>query len=457
MMLRILIRLAQQSAARARPGALGALALVIAAAWLGAAAPARGQQAAVREIDRVVAVVNSEAITASELAFRVAFAARQLRERGIEVPPRDVLAKQVLERLILDRAQLQEARELGIRVDDAVLDRSLADIARDNGLALARLRERVEREGTPFAKFREDVREEIVRRRLREREIDSRIQVSEADVDAFLAAQPKDGSPDDELHVAQIMLAVPEAASAEQIERQRLRAEELVRQLAAGQDFARLAASFSEAPEAMNGGSLGWRARQRLPDLFVEAVAGLRPGQVGKVVRSPAGFHVLKLIDRRGAGGPTIGSAPVTQTRARHILIRPNELVSEDEALRRLREIRQRIDAGTGNFADLARQYSVDGSAGRGGDLGWVYPGDTVPEFERAMDALAPGRISEPVRTPFGLHLIEVLERRTDEASPDRVRQMARQALRERRIEENYQDWLRQLRDRTYVEYKTEG
>jgi len=186
-------------------------------------------------------------------------------------------------------------------------------------------------------------------------------------------------------------------------------------------------------------------------------VATLGPGQVAPLQRSPAGFHVLKLIDRRSAGGPGLAGAPVTQTRARHILIRPNEIVSEDEALRRLREIRQRVEGGSGDFAELARQYSVDGSAGRGGDLGWIYPGDTVPEFERAMNALAPGQISEPVQTPFGVHLIQVIERRTDEASPDRMRQMARQALRERRIEENYQDWLRQLRDRTYVEYKLEG
>ncbi|RPH63249.1 MAG: molecular chaperone SurA, partial [Burkholderiales bacterium] len=344
-----------------------------------------------------------------------------------------------------------------IRVDEAQVDRALAAIAQENRLSLAQLRERVERDGSSFARFREDVRHEIVQRRLREREIDSRIQVSDADVDAFLAAQPREAQPATELHVAQVLLAIPEGATAEQIERQRLRGEELIRQLERGNDFSRLAAAFSDAPEAMSGGSLGWRPPERLPQLFVEAVATLGPGQVAPLQRSPAGFHVLKLIDRRSAGGPGLAGAPVTQTRARHILIRPNEIVSEDEALRRLREIRQRVEGGSGDFAELARQYSVDGSAGRGGDLGWIYPGDTVPEFERAMNALAPGQISEPVQTPFGVHLIQVIERRTDEASPDRMRQMARQALRERRIEENYQDWLRQLRDRTYVEYKLEG
>jgi peptidyl-prolyl cis-trans isomerase SurA len=432
------------------------LALLASIVGLLAAAPAAAQSAV--PVDRVVAVVNSEAITARELALRLRVAERQLRAQNIEAPPADLLEKQVLERMIVDRAQSQAARELGIRADEAQVDRALAAIAQENQLTIVQLRERVERDGTSFARFRDDIREEIVRQRLREREIDSRIQVSDADIDAFLASQPKGAQPAAELHVAQILLAVPEGATAEQIERQRLRGEEVVRQLQRGNDFARLAAAFSDAPEAMSGGSLGWRTPQRLPQLFLDALSNVGPGQVSGLVRSPAGFHVLKLIDRRSTGSvPGAGSAPVTQTRARHILIRPNEIVSEDEALRRLREIRQRVQGGSGSFEDLARQYSVDGSAGRGGDLGWVYPGDTVPEFERAMNALAPGQISDPVRTPFGVHLIQVLERRTDEASPDRLRQMARQALRERRIEENYQDWLRQLRDRTYVEYKLEG
>ena len=418
---------------------------------------AHAQSAPVRLVDRVVAVVNSEAITAGELGLRTEVARRQLREQNIEPPPSDVLEKQVLERMIIDRAQLQAARELGIRVDEAQVDRGVASIAQENGLTVAQLRERLTRDGVSFARFREEVRDEIIRGRLREREIDSRVQVSDADIDAFLAARPQDAQAASELHIAQILLAVPEGATAEQIEGQRQRAEEVMRQLERGDDFARLAAQVSDAPEAMSGGALGWRSPARLPQMFVDAVSALSPGQVAPLQRSPAGFHILKLIDRRGATGPRIGGAPVTQTRARHILIRPSEIVSEDEALRRLREIRQRVEGGSGDFAELARQYSVDGSAGRGGDLGWIYPGDTVPEFERAMNALAPGQISDPVRTPFGVHLIQVIERRTDEASPDRVRQVARQALRARRIEEAQQDWLRQLRDRTYVEYKLES
>ncbi len=432
-----------------------ALALLVA---LVVPAPATAQPGATpRPLDRIVAVVNSEAITAGELATRMKVAEAQLRAQRIEAPPTEVLERQVLERMILDRAQLQAAREAGIRVDGPQLERTLASIAQENRMTVPQLRQRVERDGTSFEQFREDVREEILRRRLREREVDSRVQVSDADIDAFLAAQPQGAAAAAELHVAQILLAVPEGATAEQIERQRLRGEELLRQLQRGNDFARLAAAFSDAPEAMSGGSLGWRSADRLPQLFVDAVAGLAPGQATPLLRSPAGFHVLKLLERRSAGAPAIGSAPVTQTHARHILIRPNEILGEDEALRRLRDIRQRVETGTGDFAELARQYSADGSAGRGGDLGWIYPGDTVPEFEQAMTALAPGQLSEPVRTPFGLHLIQVIERRTDAASPDRVRQAARQALRERRSDENYQDWLRQLRDRTYVEYKLEG
>ncbi|HLT25083.1 MAG TPA: peptidylprolyl isomerase [Zeimonas sp.] len=407
------------------------------------------------ELDRIAVVVNSEAITERELQQRLRMVERQLREQNIEMPPMDVLERQVLERMIVDRAQLQYARESGLRIDDAQLARGIEAVAAENGLRPDQLRDRLQRQGIEFEQFREELRGQMIRQRLREREIDSKVQVSDADVDAFLASQGGAGSaPDAELHVAQILLRLPEGASADEIERQRLRAEEIVRQLQAGADFARLAAAFSDAPEAMSGGSLGWRSTDRLPQLFVDAVRSLNPGGVSPVLRSPAGFHVLKLVDRRSASPIVAAGRPVVQTHARHILIRPNEIVSEEEAIRRLREIKQRVEAGAGDFGELARQYSVDGSAGRGGDLGWIYPGDTVPEFERAMDALSPGQLSDPVRTPFGVHLIQVVERRTDESSPDRLRQQARQALRERRIEESYEDWLRQLRDRTYVEYK---
>jgi peptidyl-prolyl cis-trans isomerase SurA len=411
----------------------------------------------IRELDRVVAVVNSDVITLRELDRRADMVAVQIRRRGAEVPPRDVLLRQLLEQMIVDRAQLQMAREYGIRVDAQTLDRAIAGIAQENAMSVAQLRQRVEREGQSFDSFREDVRSEILRTRLREREVDAKVQVSEADVDAYLAAQGAQPASQAEYRIAQILLRVPEGANAEQIERQRVRGEELLRQIAAGESFARLAAAFSDAPDALEGGMLEWRAADRLPELFVKAVAPLSPGQLSPLLRSPAGFHILRLADKREGSRNALQGEPVTQTRTRHILIRPNEVISEDEALRRLREIRERVQAGAADFAEMARQYSADGSAGRGGDLGWVYPGDTVPEFERAMNALSPGSIGEPVRTPFGVHLIQVLERRTDEASPERLRQRVREVLRAQRIEERYQDWLRQLRDSTYVEYKLDG
>jgi peptidyl-prolyl cis-trans isomerase SurA len=407
-----------------------------------------------RALDRVVAVVNSDVVTASELASRVRSVERQLRRQRIQAPPGDVLEKQVLERLVMDRALVQMAREQGLRVDDAQLERAVAGIASENGLSASQLRAQIEADGVSFARFREDLREELLVARLREREVDARIQISEADIDAFLAEQRDASGAQPEYELAQVLLRVPEGASAAEIERQRLRGEEVIRQARAGGDFARLAAAFSDAPDAMSGGALGPRTADRLPELFAKAAGSMQPGEVSGLLRSPNGFHVLKLIARRDAGAAKLEGGPVTQTRARHILIRPSELVSEPEVLRRLGEIRSRLQAGGADFAELARQYSVDGSAGRGGDLGWIYPGDTVPDFERAMNALQPGQLSEPVRTEFGYHLIQVLERRTDAASPERVRALARQALRERRIEETLQDWLRQVRDRTYVEYR---
>lgn len=407
------------------------------------------------ELDRVVAVVNTEVITARELDQRMVFVEQQLRAQKVQGPPRDALMKQVLERMIVDRAQMQRARDLGLRVDEGQVDRALGRIADENRIPVSELRRRVEGEGTPFARFRDDVREQILLTRLREREVESRVQVSEADVDAFLAESATQASPGSELNLAHILVRVPEGASAEQIDDRRRRAEDLARQIKTGADFGRLAASFSDGPEAMSGGSVGWRPADRLPQLFVDAVARLKPGESTGPLRSPAGFHLVKLLERR-SGSALGGGQSVKQTQARHILIRITDSVPEAEAERRLRDVRERILAGSAEFADMARQYSADGSSGRGGDLGWIYPGDTVPEFERAMDALGENDISQPVRTSFGVHLIQVLGRRTDEMSADRQRMLARQALRDRRADENYQDWLRQLRDRTYVEYRLE-
>lgn len=428
------------------PATLAALALAFAAGAQTRSVP--------REIDRVVAVVNADVITANELRARLRSVERQLARQGIERPPQDVIERQVLERLITDRAMAQAAREQGIRIDDAQVDRAVAGIAEENRITPAELRQQVEADGGSFRRFREDIREEILTARLREREVDARVQISEADIDAFLAEQRGASSAPPEYELAQILLRVPEGASAEQIDRQRQRAEDVLRQLRDGADFAKLAAAVSDAPEALRGGTLGPRAADRLPQLFVDAVATLKAGELAPLVRSPNGFHVLKLVAKRdAAAAPSLGE-PVMQTRVRHILLRPSDLVPAAEAQRRLEQLRERIVSGQATFADIARQYSADPSAARGGDLGWLYPGDTVPDFEREMNALKPGEVSQPVRSPFGYHLIEVTERRTDAASPERVRAVARAALRERRIEEAAQDWLRQVRDRAYVEYR---
>jgi peptidyl-prolyl cis-trans isomerase SurA len=414
-----------------------------------AALPAAARDALL--VDRVVAVVNKDVITLTELAQGTERAAAELRRQRIAAPERAVLERQVLQRLVLDKAQLQLAESTGMRVDELQLDRAVQRIAQNNGLALAEFRRALERDGVDFERFRAELRQQILLSRLREREVDDRVQVSETEIDAYLEEYKASLASAVEYDVAHILVRVPEQARPEQVEQARARAARVREQARAGADFARLAASDSDAGDALQGGALGWRAPGRLPELFAEALRDMQPGAVSELLRSPAGFHLVKLLGRRGAGD----AAPVTQTRARHILVKSNEIVSEEDARRRLLGLRERIAAGA-DFAEMARLNSEDGTAARGGALGWVYPGDTVPEFERAMNALAPGELSQPVRTPFGFHLIEVQERRAADVSAERQRQLARQTLRERKADEAYQDWLRQLRDRTYVELRLE-
>jgi len=420
------------------------------AAWLllaAAALPAAARDAVL--VDRVVAVVNKDVITLTELAARTERAAAELRRQRIAAPARAVLERQVLERLVLDKAQLQLAESTGMRVDALQLDRAVQRVAQSNGMALAEFRRALERDGVDFEHFRAELRQQILLSRLREREVDDRVQVSEAEIDAYLEEHKASLASAVEYDVAHILVRVPEQARPEQVAQARARAARVREEAGAGADFAQLAASHSDAGDALQGGALGWRTPGRLPELFAEALRGMQPGAVSELLRSPAGFHVVKLLGRRGAGD----AAPVTQTRARHILVKTNEVVSEEDARRRLQGLRERIVAGA-DFAELARLNSEDGTAARGGELGWVYPGDTVPEFERAMNALPPGELSPPVRTPFGFHLIEVQERRAADVSAERQRLQARMALRERKADEAYQDWLRQLRDRTYVELR---
>jgi len=407
-------------------------------------------------VDAIVAVVNTDVITMKELNDRMQIIEQRMRRQNMQVPPRDVLQKQLLERLIVNRAQMQLARDIGVRVDDVMLDRAVARIAEQNNVTVQTLRDQLERDGVSFARFREEIREEITLQRVREREVDNKLQISESEIDNFLSSTAsRNVETQQELNIAQILVRVPENASAQQVADRKKRAEQAIEQLQSGGEFAKIAASFSDAGDALTGGELGWRSPSRLPQLFVEAVDKLSDGQIAPLVRSANGFHVLKLVGRRSIGGTKqSASSLVQQTKARHILIKVNQIVSASEARRKLVELKSRLDNDAAKFEDLARLYSNDGSASKGGDLGWIYPGDTVPEFERAMNSLKPGEVSQPIESPFGYHLIEVLERKTEELSRERQRLVARQALREQKLEEAYEDWLRQLRDRAYVEYR---
>lgn len=410
------------------------------------AAPARRTPVVV---DRIVAVVNDEVVTRVELEERMKVAVRQLQQQGTPLPPPDVVRRQLLERLVTDRVQLQFARETGLRVDDGDLDRAIGRIAQDNKITVPELQQVLTRDGVPYAKFREDIRTEIALARLREREVENKIVIAESEVENFLTTQQGQNARAEEFNISHILVVVPEQASPEQIQSRRARAEQALAQVKGGADFRQVAAAYSEAPDALQGGALGWREGERLPTLYYDAVKDLKAGEASALLRSSNGFHILKLNDKRSSQAPLI----VQQTRARHILIKTNELVSENEARNRLRGLKERLD-NKADFAELARVHSEDASASRGGELGWLSPGDTVPEFERAMDALKGGEVSEPVRSPFGWHLIQVQERRNQDMSQERRQLMARQALRARKSDEAYQEWVRQLRDRAYVEVR---
>ncbi len=402
-------------------------------------------------LDRIVAVVNDEVITRRDLDDRLRVVLTQLRQQGTPPPPPDVLEKQALDRMIYNRVQLQYAKETGLRIDDAQLEKALARIAEDNGISLAAMRDTLEKDGVSFAKFREDIRDEITMARLREREVDNKIAVADSEVDNLLSTlQIQDGKVE-EFNLSHILIRVPEQASPEQLRERRTRADQALAQIKGGADFRQVTASFSEAPDAVQGGAMGWRDLARLPSIFAEAVKGLKSGEVSAVLRSPNGFHIVRVNDRRGQNAPLI----VSQTHARHILIKTSEVVSENDAKERLVKLKERLD-NNADFAELARLQSEDASASRGGDLGWLSPGDTVPDFEKALDALKLGQISAPVRSPFGWHLIQVLERRNQDMSQQQQRLRARQALRAQKADEAFQEWLRQLRDKAFVEYRLE-
>jgi len=416
--------------------------------------PAATAQAAdpVVQVDRIVAVVDREVITYGELQDRIRLVLEQLEKQGNPRPPQDALEKQVLERVINDRLQMQLASQTGIRVDDNQLDRTLERIAEQNKLSMRDFRQALERDGVSFAKFREDIRNEIIITRLREREVENRIVVTEAEIDNLLTTQSSREQEPDEFDLSHILISTPEEASPEVLQKLRAKAEEALQRTQSGEDFAEVAARYSDAPNALEGGRLGWKTVDSLPDLFVDVIQPLKPGEISQILRSPNGYHILKLNNRRGGSSPLI----VQQTRVRHILVKLNELVSEEDAQHRLNDLRERLIHGGADFAELARLHSEDGSAANGGELGWVNPGDTVPEFEKAMNALKPGDISAPTKSPFGWHLIQVLERRSQDMSNEAARLKARKQIRARKSEEAFQEWLRELRDRAYIEYRLE-
>ncbi len=412
-----------------------------------------GPQKQVTPIDQIVAVVNDDVITRHELDDRLGIVVRQLQKQGTPLPPLEALEKQMLERMITDMLQTQFAKETGVRVDDTQLDKTLQRIAQENKFpSLAEFRAKLEQDGVDFKKFREEIRSEIIATRLREREVDSKLMISDSEIENYLTTQARQPDKGEEYQLAHILVLVPEQASADKIQASHQRAEQALEQLRGGAEFAQIAAGFSDAKDALQGGNLGWRPADRVPALFLDALQKMHHGEISPILRSPNGFHILKLVERRSKGIPQV----ITQTHARHILIKTSELVPENEAKNRLLEIKLRIETGA-DFAEQAKRYSEDGSAAQGGDLGWISPGDTVPEFEDAMNALQDGQISGAVQSGFGSHLIQVLEHRNADVSVEQKKQQARMAIRTFKSDEAYQDWLRQLRDRAYVEYRLDG
>ncbi len=419
---------------------------------VGQAAPANQtpvqRSAQPQTLDRIVAVVNDGVITQNQLNSRVRSATMQLHRQKVQLPPQEILRQQVLDQMITERAQVQTAKEAGIQVDDSDLEQALVRVAANQKMTPQQMRQTVEKDGIAWPDFREEIRSQMMIARVREREVDARVNVSPGEVDNFLANQSATGG-GEEVHLAHIIIRIPEGASPETLNKLRLKAVSIDEQAKAGKDFGQLAATYSESNDAMQGGDLGFRPVDSLPQVMSSAIANLKPGQVSDVVRSPSGFHIVKLIARKG------GSAlpQIQQTHARHILIKVTEVTSEPEARQKINQVHSRLKNGE-DFAALAKLYSQDGSAQKGGDLGWLYPGDTVPVFDQAMNALKIGEISNPVQSQFGFHIIQVLERRTTDVSQERQRQRATMALRQRKLEEANQEWIRQVRDRAYVEIR---
>lgn len=409
------------------------------------------QAADVVKIDRIVAIVDQSVVTEQELESRMRTVVAQLTKQGTELPEESVLRKQILERLISDALQLQYASQTGVKVEDSQLDKTVERIAEQNQMSLTEFADALAKDGISMKKFKADIRSEITIARLREREVDSRVNVSESEIDNFLTTQASSNENQDEFEIAHILIRTPEEGATEEVQKAKARADDAIKALQNGISFAKVSASFSDAPNALEGGSLGWKSGTQVPTLFLDALKTMKAGEVSPLLRSPNGFHILQLVNKRGGSSPLV----VEQTHARHILIKLSEVMTEKDGKLKMDGIKERLDNGE-KFEVLARQFSEDGSASNGGDLGWVNPGDTVPQFEKAMNELKAGEISAPVRSPFGWHVIQVLERRTQDMSKEAARLKARQVIKTRKADEAYQDWVRELRDRAFVEQRLE-
>ncbi len=401
-------------------------------------------------IDHIVAIVNEDVITRQELDEAIKTAVGRLQSQGIQLPDKYALQNQVLESLVTKRIQLQHAKEVGLSVSESEVDETVGRIAEENKLSLPEFHAVLEKDGISYNKFREEIREEMIMARLKEREIKHQVNVTEGEVDNFLRTQETSAVGNDEYRLAHILILVTDNMNSSQIQQRSERANMALAKLKEGVEFAQVVAEFSDAADASKGGIIDWRPITQMGPKFAELLAPLQPGELTPIIESPSGFHIFKLLGRRAQEVPTV---IIDQTHARHILIKINELTSENDARLKITQLKERLDRGE-NFEELARLYSEDSSATSGGDLGWLSPGDTVPAFEQTMNKLLPGQISEPVQSQFGWHLIQVLERRSQDISTDRRRQTARQAIRTRKADVVVQEWLRQLRDQAYVELR---
>ncbi len=427
---------------------LAVLACSHGAAWAqGATAPGSTSS---RTADFIVAVVGNELVTQVEVNQRMAQAREQANRENARLPEAAELRQKIVETLIDERLQVVNAREGGIRVDDGEVDRAIDNIASMNKMSMSDLRERLRLDGMDFNRFRSNIRDQIASDRAREREVQTRIKITDAELDAYIAEQRAGRAMSVELNIAQILVTVPDGANETVVAERLARLKAAQARLKAGEPFELVAKAVSEDGNKERGGEIGARPADRLPDLFVNAVKDMAVGAVtAEPLRSGAGFHLLKLLSRGDANTDN-----VTQTRARHILLRPSIRLTAEAAQRRLAEFRSQVASGKRKFEDLAREYSEDGSASRGGDLGWTAPGSFVPEFETAMNALPVNGMSSPIVSRFGVHLIQVMERRQVPVDPKQVREQARAALRERKYEGAYTEWMGELRSRTFIEMR---